>query len=686
MRRILTILFTAMFCQPAAAQLINPSATTALEIAGNADWDVAYATAGTEDRLANDLITWMRLRDGDGVFADFAYLTTQRPDWPGMTRVRANGELTLDNNIDPEILIAWFEDNAPQTGEGAVALANAHIALGDTAAAHAVVKTIWADSRLTNAGQSALLDNFGDVLAPLHAARTDALLWKWRTTDAEKMLPFLAQDKADLAKARIAYIKKLGDAEALESEVAPALAEDAGLAYDRFNWLADTGARTDAIAILRARSVSTAQLGEPFRWSGWRRSLARWEMREGRYQSAYDLAHKHYLADGAAFADLEWLSGYLALTFLSQPSQALVHFKNALTSVDTPISLGRMNYWIARTYEVLANAEIAMLSYREAAQHQTGFYGLLAADKLGISLDEALTGKNEPVDWETAAFMSDDLTQAALLLLKAGERGAAVLFFATLGQTLDAASLSRLGAYLREQDEAFYAVLLGKTALRRGVMVPSIYFPLHDLAEMNLPVSPSLALSIARRESEFNAGVGSPVGALGLMQLMPATAEEVAGILGEPYSRARLTGDWAYNARLGSKYLAMLTEQFGNSPVMIAAGYNAGPSRPATWMDERGDPRLGEMDIVDWIEHIPFRETRNYVMRVTESIPIYEARLSGLTGRVRFKDLLIGIKPILRPKGRPAKLDTTQFEAPVATPSETPQMPSERRPISRPRG
>jgi len=175
---------------------------------------------------------------------------------------------------------------------------------------------------------------------------------------------------------------------------------------------------------------------------------------------------------------------------------------------------------------------------------------------------------------------------------------------------------------------------------------------------MDLPVSPELALSIARRESEFNFTVGSPVGALGLMQLMPATAQEVAGQMGLPYSRARLTSDWPYNARLGAQYLADLTEMFGASPVMIAAGYNAGPSRPRTWMAQRGDPRLGEVDVIDWIEMIPFTETRNYVMRVTESLPVYRARLTGQVGPVRFTDLLNGATPFVRPVGRPVRGET----------------------------
>jgi len=327
-----------------------------------------------------------------------------------------------------------------------------------------------------------------------------------------------------------------------------------------------------------------------------------------------------------------------------------------------------MQYWIGRTYAVKGEIDLAATAYGAAADHQTSFYGLLASEKLGRPLDPALEGAT--IAWQGAAVFDDDLTRAALMLLAGGERGAAVTFFAQLGQTLAEDSLAALGQYLSEIDEEYYTLLLAKTAVTRGIVIPTIYFPLHDLAQMDLPVDASLALSIARRESEFNIGIGSPLGALGLMQVMPATAEEVAGDLGLPYSKPRLTSDWEYNATIGAAYLAYLTEEFGPTPVMIAAGYNAGPSRPKRWIDERGDPRLLEMDVVDWIEHIPFRETRNYVMRVTESIPIYEARLSGVAGPVRFTELLLGSKPLLRPLARPAPRPSpaSQVTRPVARP------------------
>jgi soluble lytic murein transglycosylase len=339
------------------------------------------------------------------------------------------------------------------------------------------------------------------------------------------------------------------------------------------------------------------------------------------------------------------------LTYLGDPAAALAHFESAARVVDGPISAGRMHYWIGRTQDVLGDKGLAVAAYGRAAAHQTSFYGLLAAEKLGQSLDPTLTGDEVPGG--DGAVFQDDLTRAAFMLLAAGERGHAVTFFAALGRVLEPEALGQLGAVLDALDEQYYVLLLAKTAVTRGIIIPAMYFPVHDLASMDLPVEPALALSIARRESEFNATIGSPVGALGLMQLMPATAEEVAGDLGMPYARARLTNDWRYNATLGATYLATLQAEFGPTPVMIAAGYNAGPSRPKAWMDERGDPRLGEMDVIDWIEHIPFTETRNYVQRVAESIPIYQARLTGQAGPIAFTSLLEGEKPLLRPRLRP---------------------------------
>jgi len=657
----------ALTAPPIAAQTVDPKSIAAIA-AADTDWDEAYALAEDADPLTADVLTWLRLRSGDAEFAEYQAFAAANPDWPDLGRLRTQAEPLIEKGHDPSEVIAWFAQDAPQTGEGAVRLAEALMTSGRIEDARLALREAWINLRLTEEGHEAMLAAFDDVLTPYHMARTDELLWRSRREEAERMLSLLPEGQRELIAARIGYLTRASDLRLRLEAVPTALRQDAGLAYDRYSWLAGRGERTEAVALLLDRSTSAAALGEPFRWSGWRRVLARWEMREGRAEQAYILASRHFLTEGESYADLEWLAGYLSLIYLGDPTQALGHFENGLRASNSPISVGRMQYWIGRTYEVKADFGLAATAYGAAAENQTGFYGLLASEKIGRPLDPSLAG--EKITWQGAAVFEDTLTRAALMLLAGGERGAAVTFFADRGRALDAEGLAALGQYLSEIDEEYYTLLLAKTAVTRGIVIPSIYFPVHDVAQMDLPVDPSLVLSIARRESEFNIGIGSPVGALGLMQVMPATAEEVAGNLGLPYSKPRLTSDWGYNATIGAAYLAYLTEEFGPTPVMIAAGYNAGPSRPKRWMDEFGDPRLREMDVVDWIEHIPFRETRDYVMRVTESIPIYEARLSGVTGAIRFTDLLLGSKPIVRPRARPTQdiVAATQVVRPIARP------------------
>ncbi len=631
------------------------------------DWANGQAQIAAGDSLTRDLFIWTRLREGEGDFAEYQSFLAAHPDWPGLDRLHSSGEASVASVTDYQSIVTYFETEKPDTGSGVLAYARALKSLGRATDLSIYLADAWLKVGTDDEEFELLISEFGPLLAPFHLDRAKALLWRWKTDDAARLLPLLGEDSAKLIAARIGFIRKSGDAEALYDAVPASLKADAGLQYDRYNWLSDRGERTDAIAILQEYSISADKLEQPFRWSGWRRSLARWRMREGDYQEAYALAAKHFMSpeDGFNYVDLEWIAGFIALRFLDKPELALSHFQAGLNAVESPISLAQSGYWLGRTYEALGDAASARVSYEAAAKHQTAYYGLLAAEKLGLPLDPRLLGDEEFPNWHQAPFLQTEIGRAALTLIAANERSSAVLFVMKLAQTLEREELGQLGAMLRDMNEPFFQVLVAKTAVTRGIIIHDSYFPLHDLARMDIPVEPQLALAIARRESEFNDVVGSPVGALGLMQVMPATAEEVAGDLGLDFSKARLTADWRYNAQIGTRYLEMLQEEFGPSPVMIAAGYNAGPSRPKDWMDERGDPRLGEADIIDWIEMIPFRETRNYVQRVTEAIPIYEARLSGKTGPIRFTELLRGVKPLVRPQARPdgARVVTQANEA-----------------------
>lgn len=673
---------------PVQAQQIGAtdSAKAAFAAAQADDWTTAFSLGRGEDALTRALLqwTWLRESDSDASFVDYLAFVPAHADWPGMDRLRARGEEIMPPGLPPELVINWFGGHAPETGQGAVRLAQGMIARGDTAGAEAMLRTTWLGLSLTDEGHAALIAAYPAKLAPYHAARADAMLWRRKLDDAARMIGLLSGDAQALYSTRLALAAGQTDADLRFRAIPARLQGDAGLAYDRFNWLAARGDTDAAVTLLRERSTSVEALQQPLRWSGWRRVLARSEMREGRYAVAYELTRRHFLtpADGESYADLEWLAGFIALRFLDQPNQALVHFTALARGVDTSISLGRAGYWIGRTQEVLGNAAAAAEAYADASQHQTSFYGLLAAEKLALPLATDLAGREVFADWRTAGFLQSDTGRAALILLDAGERTGAVQFFSDLGRTLGREEMGQLGALLQARNEPFFAILIGKAGAARGMPIAANLYPLHPLATKDIPVSPELALSIARRESEFREDAGSAAGALGLMQVMPATAQDIARDLDLPYSRAQLIHDWDYNATLGTRYLADLEARFGPSPVFVAAGYNAGPRRPAQWLLDQGDPRLGQADIIDWIELIPLRETRDYVQRVAEAIPIYRARLTGETGAVNFTEMLIGRKPVVRPVARPVPDIPAQPEADTAAPGLAPL--SSLRPVARP--
>ena len=337
------------------------------------------------------------------------------------------------------------------------------------------------------------------------------------------------------------------------------------------------------------------------------------------------------------------------------------HFLRFRGAVETPISLGRAGYWEGRAHELLGDAENARLAYAFGAEYQTSFYGLLAAERAGLPKDAALAGQQVYPPLDQTFFAERSVFKAVQLFIASGQRNLAEQFVRHMTETLPEAEIGTLGDYVLSQNEPHLAVMIGKQAARRGLVIPRSYYPIVSLGVMPIPVPRELALAIARRESEFDPAVTSGAGARGLMQLMPATAQAVARDLDIRYSRDRLLTDPAFNARLGTAYLDELMVTFDGNVVMTAAGYNAGPGRPIRWMKRFGDPRRGQVDIVDWIEHIPFDETRNYVMRVAESLPVYRARLTGDAGLSLSEEL------IARP-GHTRSAEKGEFVRPRARP------------------
>ena len=355
MKKLLALLIGTLLAGPGLAQDEESSLSAAFEALEQEDWATAMALVAPDDPVARDLVTWARLRAGEGSLAEFRRFAAARADWPGLDRARRELEPLLLEAPAAEV-IAWFEGGRPETAEGALALARA---LGGAEGDAAIVR-FWQTEGLDREGFDLLMAEFAAVLEPHHAARADMLLWRWRTEDAELLLPHLDEGHRALVNARIGYVRKAGDVAERVALVPERLRSDPGLFYDRFNWLAERGDWTDAVALLRERSASAEALGVPWRWGSWRRILARWQMREGNGAVAYELATRHFLTpQDESYSDLEWLAGYLALQYLGDPAAALEHFKRFRVAVEGPISMGRAGYWIGRAQEALGDAEAA---------------------------------------------------------------------------------------------------------------------------------------------------------------------------------------------------------------------------------------------------------------------------------------------------------------------------------------
>jgi soluble lytic murein transglycosylase len=600
----------------------------ALDAAAAGDWsDAAAFAARTHSRIATDIVLWTRLRDGAGEWSEYKQFLGRNGSWPGLAALRRAGERRMPEGLPPGEVTGFFAGRAPETGTGALRLADALKAERRGAEAEAVVARAWRELSLGPAEQKAFRADWSGTIRPHHLARLDNLLWQGWTREAEAMLPLVDADWQKLAQARIMVRR---DAEGLQfaiNQVPKELKAHPGLAFERYLYRVDKGRWQDAEDFIRHASSSAEALGRPDFWMERRANLARQALEDGDPQAAYRIAAQSFGRDGPDYADSEWVAGFVALTRLDDPKAAVAHFRRFQSVVATPISLGRAGYWLGLAHEREGDAAAARLAFRAAARHQTSFYGQLAAEKLAAPPDARLAGDGR-TDME-APVLRSAVVRAARFLHAAGDDALASQFLRHAAERQPPAARAALAQLAIDLGRPAIGIRIAKDAAGDGIVLPEQYYPLHAIARGRWPVPTEFAMAIARQESELDATAGSEAGARGLMQLMPATAERMAEAAGIVYDSARLSRDPMYNARLGTEYLARMLDRYDGSYVLATAAYNAGPGRVDKWLDAFGDPRRAGTDAVTWIESIPFTETRNYVMRVLEALHVYRARLQG---------------------------------------------------------
>ena len=593
-------------------------------------WASARSRASdAESPIPRKVIDWIYMRQ-PGANVDFMERTAfiiQNPNWPLMAELRRRAEDSVDGDVPHGALIDWFNTNPPTTAAGVLAYARALRTNGNQDRAKEIARTAWKEGLTGRNEERALLREFGESFtSDDHWERIDRLLYIAYTSTASRSLQYVSRDRQLLARARIALITSRSGVDAAIARVPDHLQNDAGLLYDRVRWRRLRGREESARELIPSFPAGGPR---PDLWWRERHLLARDALSKGDVQEAYALAKHHGATDAVSVSEAEWLAGWIALRHLKDGEAALPHFEKVYDSVTRPVSLARGAYWTGRATEFLGRPDIAEEWYLRAGAYPTTYYGQLAISRLKEGAIPRLPQDPVPTPSERRAFEESDLTQAVKLLLLTDEKVYQRHFARALASSSGFGGFRHLTAELTNRlarpDIGVWVARRAAadkiTLLKHGY--PS---PLYDYPEKP---EKAFILAIARQESNFDPSARSSAGARGLMQLMPATARNVARSMRLRYSRPRLTSDPSYNLRIGSRYLSNLVDAYDGSYILAAAAYNAGPSRARRWIRQFGDPRDPNTDAIDWVEKIPFTETRNYVQRVMENLMVYRTTLAS---------------------------------------------------------
>lgn len=609
------------------------SAAAAVLAAQRSDWTTAETLAyESGDAVAIKLVKWLRLSQPDGIlsFAEVADFVEANPEWPNQTALRKRAEETLSDGYSPELVARWFERFPPMTSNGRRQYAAALTALGPSEAQRAAVRDAWIKGTFSESEEATFLADHALVLTSQdHALRADRLLWEGNTQAAQRLLDRLSGSDRAVVDSRIRLKRNQVTPAQLSGRMPEAVRNHPGLVFDEVQWYRRNGQPT--MAVLRLAEVpGEAEQAKRF-WDE-RAILSRQALMSGDAAAAYRVAAGHGLEGGADLAEAEWFAGWVAMRSLGDPAIAARHFDRVADTAKMPISHARGAYWAGRAREAAGQPSEAAAWYQRASQFPTTFYGQLAGAAMAPGAPLPLPADPEVSDEDRARFDTHELKRAADILAAAGRDDLFRTFVVRLAEVLPTAGGRRLAAdYASTSGRLEVGVAVAKRAVRDGqYLVASGYPTLMWNADASASaIEAPLVLSVIRQESSFNAEAVSSAGARGLMQLMPGTAREVASKLGLPFAPQSLTLDPAYNLQLGQAYLARLLDSFAGSYVLALAGYNAGPGRVRQWLRENGDPRGDLAFTIDWIELIPFSETRNYVQRTIEGLHVYRNRLMG---------------------------------------------------------
>ena len=585
----------------------------------------------SRSKLLKDLVTWMYLKEPSNnlTFQDYNKFIDKNPEWPRINRLRYLAEHKIEfKNVKPKEVLKFFEKKEPLSGYGKIKLGEAFLTRGNTKKAHDLIAEGFKTANLSSVEHRYLNKKFRNLLTKEdYIERAKYLAWEQDFYELRRTLRYLPSGYKELYFARFALMTRSYGVDSAIAKVPAQFKNDIGLQFDRAKWRRKRGRYDSALEIINNLPQDPKLLVKPDLWFKEKFIIARSRINKKRFEEAYGLLINHGVLDSGNLAEAEWHAGWLALRFLNKPEAAVQHFKTMHEGVNYPISKSRAAYWVGKAYEQLGKDQNAKDWYKKSSVFNTTFYGQLASAKIN---------KNDFKVKNSYTFSEEDYKK----LLKT-DLARAVILLSELDMTQKGKDILRhLGSEERSIKEQ---VLAGKLSQQVGRLDFAIQiakqtsYQNKNLLELNYPIieTPKVVskrtilpqeviLSLIRQESEFDRDANSWVGAKGLMQIMPATGRLVSKQAGLRYSRSRLIEDEFFNLQLGCYYISGLNDEFNGAIYMAFAGYNAGPHRVRRWVKRFGDPRKGEIDPIDWIELIPFTETRNYVQRVIENIQVYK--------------------------------------------------------------
>ncbi len=595
------------------------------------------------DPVAETLLSWNRLRQSDSYpFSDYASFLVANPGWPGEAAMRKTAERAINpNNYSPPQVAAYFERMPALTTTGEARHAIALLAMGRTEQARAVARRAWTGGTLSPEDEARIIGAFAGALTQAdHDLRMERLLWAGASNAAVRQLPFVSSDKRPLFEARIAMQAKSADAGTKAAALDDRLRNEPGYIADRAGWLRTTGNSPAARAYLaEPRTLTTPPL-DAEKWFETLLTNARAAANDTQWSLAYNIASKvddayvtgtdirdRPIGERDDYTSLVWLAGTTAMQKLGRASDAIGMFERYALAARSPQTQSKGFYWAARAAQAAGQAERASSFFQRAAEFNDQFYGQLALERLGLPIPPPSPGPTiTPSAGERTAFFDRTVVRAARVLGEVGDWRDQTQFLRSISNDAKSDLDHHFAAELaREIQRPDLGVMIARSARLNGH---------NDYVRSGFPVvtMPSghesnftMVHAITRQESQFDREAVSHAGARGLMQLMPGTARETAGKIGESYNLTGLTSDPLYNIRLGSTYFQSMLSYFGGSYPLAVAAYNAGPGNVNKWLRANGDPRMPGVDMIDWIEQIPIFETRNYVQRVLENAVVYDA-------------------------------------------------------------